>query len=180
MLALIGSFVLALSACGGTADMPEMPHISFATLPKPGVLFDRAPPEVVVQRGGPYAELLAGPMLPLLPDDAVETTVAPALRTWLTPLERRQLAEASQRAVLGITGSPVRWASADPDGAETAKGVAMPVDDTQRSVRGRLCRDLWQSVDKAGRPHEQQVTLCRKDFGNGLSVWVVGDANQWP
>ena len=56
----------------------------------------------------------------------------------------------------------------------------MPVDDAQRSVRGRLCRDLWQSVEKAGKPREQQVTLCRFDYGNGLSVWITGDANQWP
>jgi surface antigen len=197
MLALVALFAAAVSGCSAFSDatdmkMPEftmpdmkMPDIdlssvSLTSIPKPGVLFDKAPPDVEVQRGGPSGELLAGPMLPVLPDANVETSIGPSLRDAMTPIERRQLAEASQRAVLGITGTPVRWKAVDSGGSETARGVAMPVDDTQRSVRGRLCRDLWQSIEKKGEPLEQQVTLCRHDYGNGLSVWVVGDANQWP
>jgi len=82
--------------------------------------------------------------------------------------------------VLSITGTPLEWAAADPAGVQTARGIALPVDDAQRSVRGRVCRDLWQSADKAGQTHQQQITLCRYDYGNGLSIWALGDANQWP
>jgi hypothetical protein len=174
--------VLMIAACSNTAIAPPLDAYrgALAAVPKPGLLFDAPPPDVVVRRGGPAGELLAGPTVPALPDDAVDTAIGPGLRNWLTPVERRQLAEASQRAVLGITGTPVAWAAADPAGIETAKGLALPVDDAQRSVRGRVCRDLWQSADKAGATHQQQVTLCRYDYGNGVSVWALGDANQWP
>jgi surface antigen len=175
-----GVLTLALAACSADGSSFDLHRASLAGLPKPGILFDAPPPDVVVRRGGPSGELLAGPTVPALPDDAVDTSIGSGLRNWLTPLERRQLAEASQRAVLGITGTPVAWAAADPAGTETAKGLALPVDDAQRSVRGRVCRDLWQSVDKAGETHQQQVTLCRRDYGNGLSLWALGDANQWP
>jgi surface antigen len=176
------AIALMLGACSSTGIAPPLDGYrgALAAVPKPGLLFDHPPPDVVVRRGGPSGELLAGPTVPALPDDAVDTAIGPGLRNWLTPIERRQLAEASQRAVLGITGTPVAWAAADPAGAETAKGLALPVDDAQRSVRGRLCRDLWQSVDKAGETRQQQVTLCRHDYGNGLSLWALGDANQWP
>jgi surface antigen len=174
-----GIFAVALAACSADGSF-ELHRASLAGLPKPGLLFDAPPPDIVVRRGGPSGELLAGPTVPALPEDAVDTSIGPGLHNWLTPIERRQLAEASQRAALGITGTPVAWAAADPAGAETAKGLALPVDDAQRSVRGRICRDLWQSVDKAGVTHQQQVTLCRRDYGNGLSLWALGDANQWP
>ncbi|HEV2546236.1 MAG TPA: hypothetical protein VGU20_02775 [Stellaceae bacterium] len=179
MRSACGILVVALAACSADGSF-ELHRASLAGLPKPGLLFDAPPPDVVVRRGGPSGELLAGPTVPALPDDAVDTSIGSGLRNWLTPVERRQLAEASQRAVLGITGTPIAWAAADPGGAQTAKGLALPVDDAQRSVRGRVCRDLWQSVDKAGETHQQQVTLCRRDYGNGLSVWALGDANQWP
>jgi surface antigen len=174
--------VLMAAACANTGVVPPIDTYRgvLAAVPKPGLLFDRPPPDVVVVRGGPWGELLAGPTVPALPDDAVESSIGPGLRSWLTPIERRQLAEASQRAVLGITGTPIAWAAADPAGNETAKGMALPVDDAQRSVRGRVCRDLWQSVEKLGEGHQQQVTLCRHDYGNGVSVWALGDANQWP
>jgi len=176
------AIVLMLAACANTAIAPPLDGYRgvLAEVPKPGLLFDRPPPDIVVRRGGPSGELLAGPTVPALPDDAVETAIGPALRNWLTPIERRQLAEASQRAVLSITGTPLEWAAADPAGVQTARGIALPVDDAQRSVRGRVCRDLWQSADKAGQTHQQQITLCRYDYGNGLSIWALGDANQWP
>ena len=182
LLVLLSGLATTLVACNQTPEIPAvvLPRGYLAALPQPGILFDKAPPDVEVQRGGPGAELLAGPMLPVLPDGDIDSSIGPGLREGLSPLERRQLAEASQRAVLGITGTPVRWTVAETDGREGANGVAMPVDDAQRSVRGRLCRDLWQSVEKAGKPREQQVTLCRFDYGNGLSVWITGDANQWP
>ena len=174
-----GILAVTLAACSADGSL-DLHRASLAGLPKPGLLFDAPPPDVVVRRGGPSGELLAGPTVPALPEEAIDTAIGPRLRNWLTPIERRQLAEASQRAVLGITGTPVAWAAADPAGTETAKGLALPVDDAQRSVRGRVCRDLWQSVDKAGDTHQEQVTLCRRDYGNGLSLWALGDANQWP
>jgi hypothetical protein len=180
MRSACGVLAVALAGCTADGAFLDLHRASLAGLPKPGLLFDAPPPDVVVRRGGPSGELLAGPTVPALPDDAVDTAIGPGLRNWLTSIERRQLAEASQRAVLGITGTPVAWAAADPAGTETAKGLALPVDDAQRSVRGRVCRDLWQSVDKAGETHQQQVTLCRRDYGNGLSLWALGDANQWP
>jgi len=176
------AIVLMVAACSNTGVAPPLDAYrgALANVPKPGLLFDRPPPDVVVLRGGAAGELLVGPTVPALPDDAVEPSIGPGLRSWLTPIERRQLAEASQRAVLGITGTPVAWAATDPTGSETAKGIALPVSDAQRSVRGRVCRDVWQSVEKSGEGHQQQVTLCRYEYGNGVSVWALGDANQWP
>jgi surface antigen len=157
-----------------TVTIPSQPQLALARA------LDEPPPPVTVVRGGASGELLAGPMLPVIPEDHIDDSVAPDLRNWLTPIERRQLAEASQRAAVAVTGTPLEWKAADNLGAETAAGVAMPLDDAKRSVRGRLCRDVWQQVKKAEEPHQQQVTLCRFDYGNGLSVWIVGDADQWP
>jgi hypothetical protein len=46
-----------------------------------------------------------------------------------------------------------------------------------RSVHGRLCRDLRQSVAKGPDPHLEQLTLCREDQGAGLYVWVAGKSD---
>ena len=179
MLVLLAGVAAVLAGCGGPPEIPEivLPRGYLAAFPQPGILFDKPPPAVDVQRGGTAPEVLAGPMLPVLPESDVDKSIGSGLRDGLSPLERRQLAEASQRAVLGITGTPVRWTAGENGGAA---GVAMPVGDAQRSARGRICRDLWQSVEQPGTPRQQQVTLCRFDYGNGLSVWIVGDANQWP
>ena len=95
---------------------------SFAYLPKPGLLFDRAPPGVTVVRDGPNGELLNGPAPPLVPDSAVDAAVAEPLRSLLSPLERRRLAEASQRAAAEYTLQPVAWEATDDSGDKTAVG----------------------------------------------------------
>src|SRR5262249_3897472 len=105
MRSACGVLALALAACSADGSSFELHRASLANLPKPGILFDAPPPDIVVRRGGPSGELLVGPTVPALPDDAVDTAIGPGLRNWLTPIERRQLAEASQRAVLGITGT---------------------------------------------------------------------------
>lgn len=185
---------LALAACSSLPDIdwPSMPSLpsppSLPALPslppQPTLALARAldtpPPPVTIVRGGASGELLAGAMLPVVPDNHVDAAIAPELRGWLAPLERRRLAEASQQAAIAVTGTQVDWKALDKDGDETAAGVTMPINDAQRSVRGRLCRDVWQAVKKGNEPRQQQVTLCRYDYGNGLSVWIVGDANQWP
>jgi hypothetical protein len=67
--------------------------------------------------------------------------------------------------------SPGRASRArDGANASTAAGAAISVGEAYRSVRGRICRDVRQSVELSRGPREQQVTLCRDDQGDGLSV----------
>jgi len=145
---------------------------------QPGQLIDRPPPPVTVVRDGPTGELIAGPAAILVPDAAVDLAVAEPLRPWLTAIERRRLAEASQHAADDYVLQPTPWEATDPTGIRTAAGEAVPVDNAFRAVRGQICRDVRQSMVKSDAAQEQQVTLCRRDFGNGLFVWVVGDGNQ--
>ncbi len=167
LLGLLG--VLSLAGCG---------DLTLTNVPQAGLLLDRPPPPVTVVRDGPAGVLVAGPAPPLVPDAAVDLAVAEPLRRWLTETERRQLAEASQRAADNFTLDPVAWAATDPTGARTASGMAVAVDDVFRAVRGQICRDLRQSLVKNDATHQEQVTLCRREFGNDLFVWVVGQANQ--
>jgi hypothetical protein len=77
-----------------------------------------------------------------------------------------------------VTGTPVSWqplASLDPP---AAGGAAMPVGVAYRSVRGRVCRDIRQSVERSEQPLAQQVTLCRADQGANLFVWLVADGDR--
>lgn len=186
--------LLTLSGCSSLPDFdwPSMP--SLPSLPSPPPLpsppaqptlalaraLDTPPPPVTVERGSLPGEVLAGAMLPVIPDSHVDEVIAPELRPWLTPLERRRLAEASQHAAVGVTGAQIEWKAIDSSGDETASGIAMPMHDAMLSVHGQLCRDLWQEAKKDDKPHQQQVTLCRVDYGDGLFVWSVGSATQWP
>jgi hypothetical protein len=97
---------------------------------------------------------------------------------WLTPMERRLLASASQSAAVAVTGTPVSWQPLGGIDPPVAAGAAMPVSEIYRSVRGRLCRDLRQSVQKSDQPLEQQVTLCREDEGAHLFVWLIADGDR--
>ena len=194
VLMLLACGALSLGACSSDGDlkfpdmkMPEisMPDIqmsdvtgSLTRIPKPGVLFDKTPPAVAVVRDGPSGELLNGPAPPLLPDQMIDIAIAEPLRHWLNPLERRKLAEASQRAAAEFTLQPVAWEVLDDSGRKIAIGTAMPVDNAYRAVRGRICRDLRQSLIKREEAHQSQVTLCRQEYGNGLSAWVAGLADQ--
>jgi surface antigen len=181
-----GVLALALAGCGDTkmsdikAPNPELPDPpSFAYLPKPGLLFDRAPPGVTVVRDGPNGELLNGPAPPLVPESAVDVAVAEPLRSLLSAPERRRLAEASQRAAAEYTLQPVAWEAIDDSDHKTAVGTAVAVDNAYRAVRsGRLCRNLRQAAIKGGAAHQEQVTLCRQDYGNGLYVWITGLADE--
>jgi surface antigen len=180
LLAASAMLTLALAGCTN-AQKAEigLADLSFASIPQPGLLFDRAPPPVAVVPAGPVGPVLVGFAPPLVPDEAVDAAVAEKLRPWLTALERRSLAEASQRAAgFELTLQPVAWEARDAAGTKTAEGLAVAVDNPYRAVRGRMCRDMRQAVSKSDEQHEQQVTLCRQDFGNGLAVWIIGDADQ--
>ncbi len=163
----------ALSLAGCTDD-----HWKPAYWPQPGLLLEKPPPPVKVVRDGPAGTLIAGPAPPLLPDAVADQAVAEPLRAWLTEVERRRLAEASQLAADEFTLQPVAWQATDPTGAKTASGTAVAVDDVFRAVRGQLCRDLRQSLVKGEETHQEQVTLCRRELGSDLFVWVVGNPNQ--
>lgn len=172
---------LSLAGCGSWHDLTDnvdWSNLRAKDMPQLGVMLDRPPPPVSVVRDGPNGELIAGAAPPLVPDAAVDQVVAEPLRPWLTALERRRLAEASQRAAAEFTLLPVAWAAVDPTGAQTAAGTATAIDNAYRAVRGQICRDLRQSLAKGVEAHQEQVTLCRRDFGNGLYVWVVGNADQ--
>jgi surface antigen len=172
---------LSLAGCGSWHDMTDnidWPNLRATDVPQAGILLDKAPPPVNVVRDGPNGEFIAGAAPPLVPDAAVDLVVAEPLRSWLTTLERRRLAEASQRAAAEFTLLPVAWQALDPAGAPTAAGTATAVDNVYRAVRGQMCRDLRQSLAKGAEAHQEQVTLCRRDFGNGLYVWVVGNGDQ--
>ncbi len=121
--------------------------------------FERTPPPVTVVRGGPSGELLAGAAPPLLPEEAVDEVVGGGLKEWLTPIERRHLADASQQAAIAPTGNPVPWQAVDPKGNPTAAGAAIAVNNVFRSV--------------SGEPHQQLVTLCREYHGDDLAIWVL-------
>jgi surface antigen len=192
-LMLVACGALALGACSSDElKLPDMkmseismPDIqmsdvtgSLTRIPKPGVLFDKTPPAVAVVRDGPSGELLNGPAPPLMPDQVIDAIIAEPLLHWLNPLERRRLAEASQRAAAEATLQPVAWEVLDDSGRKIAIGTAMSVDNAYRAVRGGICRDLRQSLIKKDEAHQSQVTLCRQDYGSGLWVWVTGLAEQ--
>jgi surface antigen len=164
-LCLIGA---VLAAC--TSDKVDTDFLRPGYL---GSLIDRPPPPIVVGRGGPSGDLLASPVAPLLPPDAVDQVVADVLRNWLTPIEREALAGASQQAAILPTGSIVPWQAVDGTGAVTARGTAVPLADVFRSGHGLVCRIVRQTVDKGGAAHIQQASLCRADEGDGLFVWRV-------
>jgi hypothetical protein len=164
-----GSLTLAGLALAGCAYLP---------LDAEALRLQKRPPEIFVTRGGPTGELLAGPIAPSMPEELIDAAIADPLRQQLTPLERRLLAGASQTAAVAQTGTPVSWqpfANLDPP---AAAGAAMPVSEAYHSVRGRICRDVRQSIERGDRPLEQQVTLCRMDQGASLLVWLVADGDR--
>ncbi len=142
-----------------------------------GRLLDRPPPAVTVTAGGPSGALLAGPGLAEIPDKSVDLVVAPALKTWLTFAERKDLAVASEQAATGGTGVAVKWRSQDGAHALTADGSAVAVDDVFRSLRGHVCRDVRQNITKMGDSRFDTVTLCRTEIAAGLPLWTVEAAD---
>jgi surface antigen len=138
----------------------------------------KPPPEITLRRGGPSGELLGGPVPPALSDETADAAIGAALRPWLTPIERRELAEASQHAAMALTGAPIGWRAVDGGDAVTATGTALSVGEPYYSVRGHICRDLSQSVTKSGELRQEGVTLCRNDPLSGAAVWVLGQRDQ--
>lgn len=163
---------LALAACQDISSLHVGP------IPQAGQVFDQPPPPVTVVRDGPAGELINGPAPLFVPDAEVDAAIAPDLLPWLTAVEKRQLAEASQRAAIEYTLEPVAWQSVEPNGARTAAGEVVAVGNVYRAVRGDLCRDARQIVVKDGKTHQDQVTLCRHHLDGELAVWIVGQADQ--
>jgi surface antigen len=126
-----------------------------------------------MRTGGPSGLLLQGPAPVYVPDSLVDAVVGDALYVWLTPAERRSLAEASQDAAVAPTATAIPWHGVDGAGLPSVAGTVMPIRDAYRSARGHLCRDVRQSVDKREELQIQQLTLCREDQGAGLYVWVI-------
>jgi hypothetical protein len=141
-----------------------------------GRLIDTPPPAVTVVAGGPSGVLLSGAYVPDVPDMAVDSVVGYGLTEWLTFEERRDLAMASERAAIGVTGTELPWHSHDGGDTVTATGGAVAVGDAFRSLRGEICRDVRQSFTKNGEPHAQTVTLCREPIESGATLWVTAVA----
>ena len=146
----------------------------------PGYL-QRLPPEREVMegpiaQGGITAELLTAGVTPLVPDGMVDAIIGDTLRPWLAPMERKDLAYASQNAAVAERNLRISWRTRNPAGEMTASGSVQPISDIYRSLRGRLCRDVRQFVDRNEGIQWQQITLCREMTGANLYVWVVGNA----
>jgi hypothetical protein len=120
--------------------------------------------------------LLSGPYVPDVPDMAVDSVIGSGLREWLTFEERRDLAMASQRAAIGVTGTELPWRSQDGGDTITATGGAVAVGGAFRSLRGAICRDVRQSFTKKSEPRAQTVTLCRRAIETGVTLWIADDA----
>jgi hypothetical protein len=142
-----------------------------------GSLIDRPAPGVTVTAGDPARAQLNGPAAIVLPEAAVNNVVGEALRNWLTYEERRNLAVASEQAAVDPTGTTQPWQSADGAGVVTAIGSATSVADVYRSLRGRICRDVWQTVKKQDDARAQLVTLCRDTQDAGPILWVIAKAD---
>jgi hypothetical protein len=166
----IGACLIGLLALGGCSSdfLTELNRPAFL-----GNQIDRPPPAVDVVSGGPTGVLLTGPYVPDVPDKAVDAVVATGLKEWLTFAERQSLAMASEHAAVATTGAPVAWTAADGTGATTAKGSAVAVSQAFRSLRGEICRDVRQAVDKDNLPHAQTVSLCRTEIATGEHLWTV-------
>ena len=173
MLLALSLAGFGLAGCTYLSAQASRPFTE-AGLPIPPAL-ERTPPPVTVGNGGPAGELLAGAVPSSVPDDAVDDIVAAALRPWLNPIERRQLAEASERAATAPTGTAVGWQAVDGRGAPTATGAAMPTNGVFRSIAGALCRDVRQVVEKGDKAHEQAIVLCRQYLNNDVALWLIGN-----
>ncbi len=142
-----------------------------------GRLIYPEPPPVTVISDGATGKVLSGGAAPELPDAAVDEIVSPALKSWLTFEERRSLAAASERAVIGASAEPIDWQATDGGDAVTAAGAAVAIGGAYRSERGPLCRDVRQSVTKNNAPHSEAVALCRAPEGAGIALWTVADVD---
>jgi hypothetical protein len=176
MLAAVALAGIGISGCTYLSTEASKPFEK-AGLPTPPAL-ERTPPPVTLRHGGPSGEVLAGSAPSPVPEDNVDDIVGVTLRPWLTALERRQLAEASERAATGTTGTPVPWQAVDGKGARTAAGAAMATDAIFRSIAGKLCRDVRQSIEKGDEAHQQAVVLCRQPLSNDVVMWLIGSPDR--
>jgi hypothetical protein len=164
--------LVALAGCTQLTDLTTMEHpgyIARAIYP--------APPPVETVAGGRSGTLIGGPYALDVPDGAVDGVIGAGLKDWLTFEERRSLAAASEQAAIAVTGAPVPWQAQGGAHDGTASGSAVAIDDVYRSLRGRICRDVNQSVDKDGKSHAETVTLCRDVIASGVAVWMVAEAD---
>lgn len=130
-----------------------------------GALIDRKPPPVAIRSTGPYPNPLSDAAPPMLTAALAEKVVAPPLRASLTPAARLDLAQASMLAATAATGTAIEWKAAD------TQGVVAPTHDVYISQYGLVCRDLRQTVQKAGAAEIAPMTLCREDVGGGGTAW---------
>ena len=136
-----------------------------------GKLIDRPQPQVTVTAGDPQNLRLTG-TASAVPDSALDKVIGESLKDWLSLEERQNLAWASEQAATDPTGVTVGWKSTDGTGAITAAGSATAVGDVYRSLRGNICRDVRQEIDKDGHARAQQVTLCRMSQNVDLALWL--------
>ncbi len=170
---MLAALTLLLTTLSGCSKEPGY-------IVTPGYL-QRLPAEREVRegplaQGGITGELLTGGIAPLVPDGMVDSIIGDTLRPWLGLLERKDLAYASQTAAVTDRNRRIPWRTKNPAGETMAYGSVQPVSDIYRSLRGRLCRDVRQFVDRGDTSQWQQITLCREMTGANLFVWVVGNA----
>jgi surface antigen len=130
-----------------------------------GRLIDRKPPAVAIRATGPYPGPLSDAAPPLLTAELADAMVAAPFRAGLTPSARLDLAQASVLAAAAATGTAISWKAAD------AQGIVTPARDVYISHHGLVCRDLRQTVQKAGAAVIAPMTLCREDDGGGGTSW---------
>jgi len=131
-----------------------------------GALIDRPAPPVSIRASGPYPGPLSDPAPPLLTPDMAERIVAEPLRLSLSAEARMNLARATVLAAAAATGTAVDWSAAD------SGGTVVPARDVYLSHHGLACRDLRQTVEKAGTANIQAVTLCRAHVGENRAEWM--------
>jgi surface antigen len=130
-----------------------------------GALIDRKPPAVAIRATSPYPGPLSDAAPPLLTAELADEMVAAPFRAGLTPSARLDLAQATVLAAAAATGTPIEWKAAD------AQGIVTPAHDVYISRHGLACRDLTQTVQKAGAAQIAPMTLCREDDGGGGTAW---------
>lgn len=83
--------------------------------------------------------------------------------SFLDARERRQMAEASYRALSARTGERISFGPANPAAPEARKqasGYVRPVSNVYVTDDGQTCRDLERHADKMGRSMDDRTRAC--------------------